>query len=86
LVRQQRLDAQLVKAYAAEYCEVSELRQATREQVERFIQHLAEYAQQDRDGLLCQLNSYATTPAPVPLVQITPATVSEEPEKAAGAA
>jgi hypothetical protein len=86
LVHQQRLDAQLVKAYAAEYCEVSELREATREQVANFIQHLAEYAQHDRDGLLCQLNSYAPTPAPELLVQISPAPVSEEPEKAAVAA
>ncbi len=48
-----------VKAYGAEYCGVSELRQASREQVESFVKHLAESASKDRDGLICQLNSYA---------------------------
>ena len=48
-----------MKAYGADYCDVSELRQASREQVANFIKHLAEYVQADRDGLLCQLNSYA---------------------------
>ena len=33
VIRQHRLDPSLVKAYAADYCDVSELRQATREQV-----------------------------------------------------
>jgi len=51
-----------VKAYAADYCDISELRQASREQVATFIQHLGEYAQSDRDGLLCQLNSYVAKP------------------------
>ncbi|HEX9121005.1 MAG TPA: hypothetical protein VF840_10740 [Terriglobales bacterium] len=37
LIRQQRLDAALVKAYAADYCDVSELRLASREQVATFI-------------------------------------------------
>ncbi len=41
LIRQHRLDPALVKAYAADYCEVSELRQASREQVATFIKHLA---------------------------------------------
>lgn len=59
LIRQHQLDPALVKAYAADYSAVSELRQASREQVARFIRHLAEYAQADRDGLLCQLASYA---------------------------
>ncbi len=54
LIRQHRLDPALVKAYAADYCDVSELRQASREQVATFIKHLAEYAQSDREGLLCQ--------------------------------
>ena len=63
LIRQHQLDPGLVKAYAADYCDVSELRQASREQVATFIKHLAEYAQSDRDGLLGQLNSYAPKPA-----------------------
>jgi hypothetical protein len=83
LIRQHRLDPSLVKAYAADYCDVSELRQVSREQVATFIKHLAEYAQSDRDGLLCQLNSYAPKPA-------TPAVVDKqetpENERARGAA
>ena len=83
LIRQHQLDPSLVKAYAADYCEVSELRQASREQVATFIKHLAEYAQSDREGLVYQLNSYAPKPA-------TPAVVNErnaqDNEKAAGAA
>jgi hypothetical protein len=90
LIRQHRLDPALVKAYAADYCDVSELRQASREQVAAFIKHLAEYAQSDRDGLLCQLNSYA--PKPVSAAPVaTPIDGSgeiptAEQEKAAGAA
>ncbi len=62
LIRRHQLDPALVKAYAADYCDISELRQASREQVASFINHLAEYAQSDREGLLCQLNSYAAKP------------------------
>ncbi len=86
LVRQHHLDAALVKAYAADFCDVSELRQASREQVAKFITHLAEYAQRDRDGLLCQLNAYARKPPAEALVQIKNADSDGEAEKAAGAA
>jgi hypothetical protein len=58
LIRQHRLDASLVKAYAADYCGTSALRDASREQVEAFINHLTERASNDREGLLCHLNSY----------------------------
>ena len=34
------------------------LRDATRDQVENFIVHLADWAEKDRNALLCQLNSY----------------------------
>jgi hypothetical protein len=34
------------------------LREATREQVENFVVHLADWAEKNRDALLCQLNSY----------------------------
>ena len=34
------------------------LREATREQVENFVAHLADWAEKDRNALLCQLNSY----------------------------
>jgi hypothetical protein len=59
LIRQHQLDAALVKLYAADFCGTKELRDASREQVAEFVNHLAEYAANDRDGLLCQLNSYA---------------------------
>jgi hypothetical protein len=59
LIRQHQLDAALVKAYAADFCGTPSLRDASREQVEAFINHLAERAAKDRDGLLCQLNSYS---------------------------
>jgi hypothetical protein len=58
LIRQHRLDAGLVKAYAADYCGTPTLRDASREQVEAFINHLAERASNDREALLCHLNSY----------------------------
>ena len=59
LIRQHHLDAGLVKAYAADYCGTPTLREASRDQVEAFINDLAERAAKDRDGLICQLNSYS---------------------------
>ena len=58
IIRQHQLDANLVKAYAIDFCGTKTLREATREQVENFVQHLAEWAEKDRNALLCQLNSY----------------------------
>jgi len=58
LIRQHQLDATLVKSYATDFCGVKTLREATREQVENFVAHLAEWAESDRNALLCQLNSY----------------------------
>src|SRR5580692_12794160 len=58
LIRQHQLDATLVKSYAVEFCGTKTLREATREQVEAFVAHLADWAEKDRNALLCQLNSY----------------------------
>jgi hypothetical protein len=58
IIRQHELDPNLVKSYAVDTCGVKTLREATREQVETFVQHLAEWAEKDRNALLCQLNSY----------------------------
>ena len=58
LIRQHQLDANLVKSYAVDFCGTKSLREATREQVEAFVAHLADWAEKDRDALLCQLNSY----------------------------
>jgi len=58
LIRQHKLDAELVKAYAVDFCGTKTLRDASREQVEAFVAHLADWAVKDRNALLCQLNSY----------------------------
>ena len=47
-----------MKSYAVDFCGTKTLSEATREQVENFVVHLADWAQKDRDALLCQLNSY----------------------------
>ena len=59
LIRQHQLDANLVKAYAADSCGTPNLRDATREQIEAFITNLADWATKDRAALLCKLNSYS---------------------------
>jgi hypothetical protein len=59
IIRQHKLDPELVKAYAVDFCGTKVLKDATREQVESFVQQLAEAAKRDRGALLCQLNSYA---------------------------
>ena len=58
LIRQHKLDPELVKAYAVDFCGTKTLREASREQVENFVQQLADWAVKDRNALLCQLNSY----------------------------
>jgi hypothetical protein len=58
IIRQHELDPNLVKAYATDFCGVKALRDATREHVENFVEHLADWAERDRNALLCQLNSY----------------------------
>jgi len=50
-----------VKSYAVDFCGTKTLREATREQVENFVAHLADWAEKDRNTLLCQLNSYLPT-------------------------
>ena len=59
LIRQHKLDPESVKAYAIDYCGTKTLRDASREQIENFVRELAEWAEKDRNALLCQLNSYA---------------------------
>src|SRR2546425_8265607 len=58
IIRQHQLDPTLVKSYAIDFCGTKTLREATREQVENFVQHLEDWAEKDRNALLCQLNSY----------------------------
>ena len=59
LIRQYNLDPMLVKAYAADFCGTSTLREANRELVESFITQLAASAQQNREALISKLRSYA---------------------------
>jgi hypothetical protein len=58
IIRQHQLDPSLVKSYATDFCGVKALRDATRDQVENFVKHLADWAEKDRNALLCRLNSY----------------------------
>jgi hypothetical protein len=58
IIRQHQLDPNLVKSYAVDFCGTKTLREATREQVENFVAHLADWAEKDRNALLCQLKSY----------------------------
>ncbi|MCU1304367.1 MAG: hypothetical protein JWQ87_4651 [Candidatus Sulfotelmatobacter sp.] len=58
IIRQHQLDPGLVKAYATDLCGVKTLRDATRGQIENFVKLLANRAEEDREALLCQLNSY----------------------------
>jgi hypothetical protein len=59
LIRQFNLDSTLVKAYAAEFCGTETLRGASRELVEAFISKLQQEAREDRDRLICKLNSFS---------------------------
>jgi len=61
LIRQHQLDPNLVKSYAVDFCGTKTLREASREQVEGFVTHLADWAEKDRSALLCQLNSYLSS-------------------------
>lgn len=58
IIRQHKLDPELVKAYAVDFCGTKTLREATRAQVENFVQQLADRATKDRNALLGQLNGY----------------------------
>jgi hypothetical protein len=59
LIRQYNLDASLVKAYAADFCGTEALSGASRELVESFVSRLSAAAKENRDALVCKLNSYA---------------------------
>jgi len=61
LIRQHNLDPTLVKAYAAHFCGTETLRGASRELVESFITQLEKEATEDRDRLVCKLNSFSQT-------------------------
>jgi hypothetical protein len=52
LIREHQLDASEVKRYAAEYCQVTSLRNAKREQIESLLEHLTAIAAEGHDRLL----------------------------------
>jgi hypothetical protein len=58
IIRQHKLDPELVKTYAIDFCGAKTLREASRERVENFVQQLADRAESDRNGLLGKLNTY----------------------------
>jgi hypothetical protein len=58
LIREHKLDPNLVKAYAADFCGTQALRDANRDQIEAFVTRLSNEAKENRDGLVCKLNSY----------------------------
>jgi hypothetical protein len=60
LIRQYNLDPNLVKVYAAHFCGTETLKEASRDLVQSFISHLAASAKDDRDGLICKLNSFVS--------------------------
>jgi len=59
LIRQYNLDPTLVKAYAADFCGTKTLSEASRDSIESFIALLTRSAKQNRESLVCKLNSYA---------------------------
>jgi hypothetical protein len=62
LIRQHQLDPVLVKSYAIDFCGTKTLKDANREQVEKFVTHLADWATKDKNALLRQLNSHLQPP------------------------
>jgi hypothetical protein len=65
LIRQHNLDPTLVKAYAADFCGTPSLKEANRDLVQSFISHLTACAKENRDMLVCRLNSYVQPVAEV---------------------
>jgi hypothetical protein len=59
LIREYNLNPTLVKAYAADFCSTPSLKEANRDLVQSFVSHLAACAKENRDMLVCRLNSYA---------------------------
>src|SRR6266436_7340815 len=66
LIRQHNLDPILVKAYAADFCGTPSLKEANRDLVQSFISHLTACAKENREMLVCRLNSYAQPPEAKP--------------------
>lgn len=59
LIRKYNLDSNLIRVYAADFCGTETLRGASRELVQSFIAQLEKEARENRDQLVCKLNSYS---------------------------
>jgi hypothetical protein len=59
VIRQFKLDPNLVKRYAADFCGTEAISDASRESVETFISYLKKTAEENREALICKLNSYS---------------------------
>jgi hypothetical protein len=59
LIRRFKLDPNLVKSYAADFCGTQVVSEASRESLEAFVSHLSKAAEENREALICKLNSYA---------------------------
>jgi hypothetical protein len=59
LIRRFKLDPNLVKSYAADFCGTQTVSGASRESLEAFVSHLNKAAEENREALICKLNSYA---------------------------
>jgi hypothetical protein len=57
LIRQHQLDAEQVKLYAAQFCGAASVREASRDKIENFVQHLTTLAAEGRDRLVGQMNA-----------------------------
>jgi hypothetical protein len=60
LIRRFKLDPNLVKSYAADFCGTQVVSEASRESLVAFVSHLNKAAEENREALLCKLNSYAS--------------------------
>jgi hypothetical protein len=71
LIKVHQLDPESVRLYAADYCNVQELRNAKPEQVAIFVNRLEQWANSDRNALLCHLASYPRkSPQPAPQLEL----------------
>ncbi len=68
-ISRHKLDGAQVKQYAADFCGTTTIREAGREAISEFIEHLATRAEADRQALVADLARYAPQPAVAPAQQ-----------------
>jgi hypothetical protein len=62
IIRQHKLDPELVKAYAVDYCGTKTLREATREQVENFVPFEAARCARNEAGTYWPIEEISSVP------------------------